>query len=326
MTLPYIARLVCLSFASFFLIHLLFGFLVTATSAPLMRATQRMDPRVAVRVALSLRFLPAAFALVAVAGVCVPSYLLFEPRNIAEPMGWACLLGAALCVLICAASFARVSVAVVQSFRYTHSCSKTACRMQLAGENTSLFIFEDRAPTVLLCGILRPRVLVSSTASNALSSEELAVAFRHEHAHCLSRDNWKRLLLLLAPGILPFWHGFRTLERAWARFAEWAADDRAAAGDPARSASLASALVHLARLSNRNTTPALATSLLAPDCDLAERVERLLKTSVTHNNPPRATSLVPSAFALCLLAIIASLFVHNTGLSSVHTLLERLIH
>ena len=326
MTAPYVFRLLCLSLSSFFLIHLVLALLVRLVAPFAIRWAQRRDARAAVRVTLVVRFLPFGFAVLTVAATCVPSYLRFEPRDITEPVGWACLIGAALSAAICVASIVRGLRAWAHSIGYARSYGQDARPMRFPATGASILVVEDDAAAVLLAGILRPRLLVSSAALGALSGEELAVALRHEHAHRAARDNFKRLLLLLVPDVLPFCHIFRPLERAWARFSEWAADDAAASGDPARSVSLAAALVHLARLRVPSGSSPLVTSLLADGSDLAARVERLLNTPSKSSHPARATSFVTTIATAFALAGTATLLIVHTSLLSVHAALERLIH
>src|SRR4029077_12109018 len=94
--------------------------------------------------------------------------------------------------------------------------------------------------------------------------------------HRISRDNLKRLLLMLAPGLIPFVNPWQRLERSWARFTEWAADDMAVVGHPGRSLALASALVRVARAGPYPYPPPLVASLVGSGADLAARVNRLL--------------------------------------------------
>src|SRR5207245_1096054 len=99
----------------------------------------------------------------------------------------------------------------------------------------------------------------------------------------------KHLAMLLAPEALPFFRGFGALERGWARFTEWAADDRAVAGDSRRSLSLAAALVRVTRIGGiTHPTPLVApivSPLMADSNDLSKRVERLLRPAPPREDP-----------------------------------------
>jgi hypothetical protein len=103
----------------------------------------------------------------------------------------------------------------------------------------------------------------------------------------------------MAPGILPFFHGFSRLEQAWARVTEWAADDFAVAGDTHRSLTLAAALVRVARLGKVPAPPVLVTSLMPNGVDLSARVDRLLTSSPPHPNPAALPGFSPGAQASC---------------------------
>ncbi len=119
---------------------------------------------------------------------------------------------------------------------------------------------------IALVGVWKPRLIVSKEAAAVLNREQLVAAIEHELAHEASRDNLKRLMILIAPGFL-----LGKIERARKQFAEWVADD--CAGSPV---DLAEALVRVARVSAGAKPPALSTSLLRETEELGARVDRLL--------------------------------------------------
>lgn len=269
----YLARLLCLSWACFFLVHLALGAIVACSASRSVQSAGRMNPRSAARFLLALRLLPGVGALLAVAGICVPSYLRFEPRIAGEEIGAACLVAALLGVIVCGISITRAAKALFVSRRYIRDCQRAGKEILIAGE--SVCAVNGRGRLIALAGMFRPQVLISRESISALTGEELGVVLRHESAHAESRDNLKRLVLALAPDVLPFVHrGFSIIERGWAQFSEWAADDYAAKGDPALSLSLASALVCVARIAPAACTPELLTPFT--NGDLSSRVDRLL--------------------------------------------------
>jgi len=321
MTIPYSLRLVCLCLAAFFLVHAAVAAVVRLVAPAALRIAGRMRPRLAARFLLALRLAPAALAAFAVAGLCAPSYLWLEPAATSEEVGLVCLLAALFGAALTMESLVRALRAVARSGRYWRECRRTAVKTRIG--RAPVWIVPRSAPFFVLAGIWRSRLVVSQAVVDALPEEQLAAAVRHEQAHRESRDNLKRLLVLLAPGMLPGVRGLSALERAWARRAEWAADDRAVAGDSRASLTLAEALVRVARLGAAPPLTPLTTSLMADGHDLAERVERLLHPAA---NPGRDLPLpvMGTAAALCGTALVALL--QPSVLYSVHGLLERLTH
>jgi hypothetical protein len=149
---------------------------------------------------------------------------------------------------------------------------------------------------------------------------------QHERAHWTSRDNLKRLLLVLAPDILPFLRGFAGLERGWARYTERAADDRAVAGDVGRSLSLATALVSVSRLGIPPRASALVAPLLADDDDLPARVQRLLSTAPAgHTVSERWMGCLLAGAAVMSSGAVIAIGLQPVLLYQVHRVLEHLI-
>jgi Zn-dependent protease with chaperone function len=326
MSLPYLLRLFCVCAASFFLVHAFLGLAVSLVAPASVRCAMRMRPLLAVRLLLAMRLLPFAIGVFVVVGLCVPSYLWLEPAATTEHVGLGCVAAAVLEAILCAASAVRVFRALAGTIRFTRQCERTGEYVRVGEGSSPLLVIEGKSPVLALAGVLHPRLVVSRGVMDALSREQLDAALSHEQAHRVSCDNLKRFLLLLAPEILPFFRGFAALDRGWARLSEWAADDFAAAADSNRSLLLASALVRMARMGLPPRLSAVCTTFVSDSADLADRVNRLLRPSPLRTEP-FARVRIAGAGAACLLGIlIAAMISRPVILSSVHELLEKLIH
>jgi len=302
MTLSYQWRLLSLSAAVFFLVNLAAGAAVAALAPLAVGWAGRLSSRQAARFALALRLLPGALAAVVVLLVCVPSYVWLEPGSGLEYTGGGCLAAAAMGVALWVSSIVRICRAAIRTRRMVRT----------------------NPPCLALAGVVRPRLLVSNDVLRVLTHEQLAAALAHERAHWTSRDNWKRLLILAAPGVLPFCNGLARLERAWARFSEWAADD-VVARDECSSLSLAAALVRVARLQSRAPGMPLAIPLLGELPDLTVRVQRLLEPAQQIPTAQRRPGVLCSGLCACVGAAMVAVLLNPTTLETTHRILERLM-
>jgi beta-lactamase regulating signal transducer with metallopeptidase domain len=196
--------------------------------------------------------------------------------------------------------------------------------MDFAGHPATGWISDGDGHALGMAGIFAPRIMLRKDVLAALSPEQLDAALRHEWAHAESRDNLKKLLLFLLPDVFPFAQSrLQELNRGWARFAEWAADDRATGGDPQSSLWLADALIRVARLGIPAAGPPLTTSLIADRAELAARVTRLLEPMHTPERDFPKNRRLNSGLAIVILA--AAIVLGPPALSGVHELLELLV-
>jgi len=320
----YYGRLACLCFAAFFIVHTAVGAGVLVLAPSALRRAAGMTSRSAERLLLWLRLIPCVVGACAVAGLCIPSYLWLEPRGEAEPLGMSCAAVAGLGIACWAISALRTITALAHTRAFARSCQDAGMRMSLPGFAAPVLVVETPKPVLALAGIRRPQIILSRGIFEALEQEELGAALRHEEAHRNSRDNWKRLVMRLVPEILPFARCFAALERDWAKFSEWAADDAASAGDSQSALSLASALVQVAQLGQARQ-PELAASFTACGSGLEARVERLLHVDARHPIARRNASAVRQCAVLLAGATAAAMVLLPGALACVHGLLERLI-
>lgn len=328
MNAAYLFRLMCLSLASFFLVNGTAGATITLFSSRAIRIAESMRPRSASHFLFILRILPSVLGLIVVLALCVPSYLWLEPRIGSERVGLACLLLAGLAATAWVGSLARTARAIRASAYLKNEWRRSGNDVLLT-EQESQAVADERAmvvpknePLLALSGIFRPRMVISRSVLTELSTEQLAVAVRHEKAHRDSRDNLKRLLFVLSSEVFPFANGFAALEKTWARVSEWAADDEAVQGDCRRAVSLATALLRVARMGAHPQLSILHTSLLPGDQDFSARVERLLCVEpLAKEKLPRSQPRV-IVRGLCFVACVLALVSIPATLSSVHRLLE----
>jgi beta-lactamase regulating signal transducer with metallopeptidase domain len=326
MNLPYTMRLLCLCWASFFMLHLALALMVRMAAGTAVRVAEHMKPRSAARLLFLLRTSPWVLTLLAVLAFCIPSYLWLEPEATGEKVGLICMMLALAGVAICVSALIRVYGAVRGTVRYLHHCEHHGRKVVVRGEASPALLLKDKAPVFAVAGILRPQLVISQRVMRGLSAEEREAALRHEQAHCIAGDNFRRFLILLSPELFPFIRSFGSLERAWSRFTEWAADDSATEGDPQRALSLASALVRVAKMGSKPQLGYLSCSLLGNDRDLSQRVDRLLRPQTKSRKPVREfVALLTGAGALVTSAV-AVITLWPGSLALVHRALEQLIH
>jgi Zn-dependent protease with chaperone function len=262
----------------------------------------------------ALRLLPVALGAFVALGLCVPSFLIFEPESFDEPVRIACLLPALAGFAICGQTMIRLVRACRRSFEFGRRYRDAGQEAMVAGQQ--VWIVESSAPCLALTGILHPRVVISRRLAEALSGEELTAVLSHEAAHRSSFDNLKRLCLILAPGP-------QLLERAWGSMAEYAADRAAVEGDSRLALALASALVKVARLGPHPTPSPLATSLLADEAELTLRVSRLL-ADPDEDAKSGGSEVATVALGVAML-VLAGAACQPAPLRFVHSLLEGLM-
>jgi beta-lactamase regulating signal transducer with metallopeptidase domain len=320
MILSYSLRLVFLCFAFFFLAHAALGLAVWATGPSVTRFAERMRPRTAARFLFALRLLPTGLAIAVLFVLCVPSYLWLEPKASAERVGLLCIVAAAAGAALWITAGFRTLSAAIGSVRFRAQCG----RDNRLDPQDRVTVIETDYPLIALAGLWQPRVVVSRNVINALSSEELAAALKHERVHQTSADNWKRLLLCAAPEVLPFSRSFAKIEQAWLRFSECAADADATMGDSHASLALASALIEVARLGTARQVPVAVSSLVPDPRDLAERIDQLLIPQPRQSRRGVGTVVAVAATSL-LAAGLAVAMLSPPALIAIHEVLEHLV-
>lgn len=326
MTISYLLRLGCLSFSVFLLTHFLLELVVMSIAGWLTRRVETLKPRVAERALFALRILPTAVSVLFVVGLCIPSYIVHEQQVAGEEVGVFSVLLAAIGLVLCLLALRRGLLAVVNSNQYQHKCGLTGTQHNVGSDGLAVCVIETEQPVLALAGMVRPRLIASSGFMRALPQDQLEAALRHERAHWVARDNWKRLLMLLTPTVLRYSRHFVELEKSWSRYAERAADDFAVAGDADRAVALAGALVSAARMGSTARPAMLSCSLLDNHLEFAARVDRLLIPQHQQEMSALSIRLLVSATTAYTSLVTAIIIWYSTALSVVYQLLEEFLH
>jgi hypothetical protein len=308
-----------LALAWFCLLNIAAGLVVALLAGPLAATAQRRTATLW----FGLRIFASVVALAFVAGIFLPSYWLYEPRDVIEGFDVLLTAGALVTCVAIGAGVWRGLSAWRSAARRTRAWMRRARPLSLPGTNIPAFEIDAEAPVLALVGVLRPRMLVTRGLIDVLTREELAVAVAHEIGHSHARDNLKRLVMRSVPDVLPASAAMRALERRWAASSEDRADRAAGEHDPRARCALASALLKVARL-----TPPV-TPLSEPICtlmgggDIASRVRRLLddRTAGSAAGTVRRTA----GWTAALAAVAAIGVAYAPLLRAVHEATELLV-
>ena len=243
----------------------------------------------------------------------LPSFLLLEKHSLDEDAGTFVLSACSLFIL--GAGIYRVLTAEVRTRRVVSGFLEDAITLQNPGAVPSVILAQKNAPPMLV-GIRVPRIVISESACEVLSDEELQAAVRHETAHSRSRDNFKKAIL----NSLPF-PGMANLEEAWLDASELAADD-GAVSSRAEALDLAVALIKLAQHFPRHAVPDLATGLVSSVRSVTLRVERLMAWKESSSPNPYRWRFAIAITLIALSGIVAKL---GAAMILVHSLTERLV-
>jgi beta-lactamase regulating signal transducer with metallopeptidase domain len=314
----FVLRGIAVSFSVFAIVYCVLSLLVCVIWRRVRSWAQHHPVQRLADLLFALRMFPFAAAAATTAVFTVPSFLLLEPRDIDEPIGAILLvlglLGAAICII----GFANALMTMRRALQTISSWTAKAQRIESCGQIPVLRIAHP-IPPMTAVGIVRPKILLSTSAEFVLAANELQTALNHEIAHIHRHDNLRKLLLRFAPSL-----GMSELETAWLEATEMAADD-AAVLNSSDALDLAAAIIKLSRLTPVEPSPDMTAALVhIPVSIMNSRVERLLAWTADRKVARRGFSLWYAVGSACV-ALITFILTYNELLARIHTATEWLV-
>jgi len=271
---------------------------------------------------------PIVISLIVIFGLTLPAFLVYEPLDTDETVSWKLVVVVAIAMFGIAAAVFRILASWWQTRRLIADWRGNAVPITLAAHGLRSYKLRHRFPVFAVVGIFRPRLFIAEQVFETLEEGEIAAVIQHELGHIAAFDNLKRLALSLCGDILVAPVG-RSLEQAWSKAAENAADEYAVrTGSGATTAlSLASALIKIARIIPNEPEPPMPAASYAFERghSLAERVQRLLALADQDEVPARPTRrmLVP---AVTLISVITTVIaVDHRSLAYIHEVSESVL-
>jgi Zn-dependent protease with chaperone function len=284
---------------------------------PLRRLGKRIPAQRLATLLFIVRSLPGSAAVLITLGLVVPSFLLLEPRAVAEPIGELPLTLGVCCVVLFAAGVRNAIAAQVKTSRTVAGWLQGASAAS-GCDSVPLFRIRPSSPALTVAGWRQPRVLLSDAAAALLNQQELESALRHEIGHVRRGDNLKKLVFRLCA-----FPGMAGLEAGWSEAAEMAADD-AAVSNGCEALDLASALIKLSRFAPVHSAT-LTTGLVEDSSSgLNARIARLVSWEERRATSSRSSFLWYLAPTL-VAGVLTMLTMYGGVLSRVHDLTEWLV-
>jgi beta-lactamase regulating signal transducer with metallopeptidase domain len=203
----------------------------------------------------------------------------------ASPLGHGALHAANLALLgltlIC---LLKAIFEVSRILALTRALGAASRPLEGQGRAPRIYLLPSSRPLCFTAGVLHPRVYVTASLLEQLSSREAEAMLAHELAHVRRRDRLTATFLSLFSTLLPI-PGVRALGRDWQQAAERACDAEAAARIGSRQ-DVAAALVRVVRLGAQPRQPVSGASAFADAWDDVEgRVQALLAPPEVPTGP-----------------------------------------
>ncbi len=251
------------------------------------RPLRKCSARTRAEMLFVMRIGPPVMAITAIVAFMIPSYLAYEPHSTEEYVSLK--LGAL--ATVSAVGLALAVSRLVRSWLATRSLLKewlaTSTPIQIDAINVPTFVLQHSFPIIAVVGTIRPRLFIADHVLESLTAEELTAAIAHEYGHLAAHDNFKRSVMRASRAALLIIPCGRSLDRAWSKASESAADEHAAQKSSTVALNLASALVRIARMipkGQRQVMP-VAVSAFLVDSDetlgVKARVKRLVELAAT---------------------------------------------
>ena len=308
MSLSYTMRLVCVVVMVAGLVLAASQLILALSARFILRRIDGASARRREQILYLVQIGPALAAAFVGVVLCLPAYLHSEPSRKIESVSLICLLMTAGVGLWCAFAMLRGLRTVLRTLRFTRACRRLGQALAEDGGLTVRSVPGANLPVALI-GFLHPFIIVSvefAGLADRLDPDALALALAHERAHAANRDNWKLLCVAFLPRVDRLLPGGRRWPELWRTAADYAADDDAVQGDPARSMLLAEVLVLAARCAHGPRPATLCTALTHAEAGLAARIDRLTRPQCDAS--PSGASILHCLAALVLLAGAAFTF------------------
>ena len=322
--------LVCLALAVLLASNLLVSALTTALWHGVSRWTLKWSGTARSRLLFTLRIFPAAVALGGVAALFIPSYILYEPQPADEVLNTKLVVIAAVSAAGLVMAFWRSLLSWRATKRLVADWMSHAEAIPVDGLSVQAHCLTHSFPVIAVVGAFRPRLFVSKQIFDSLDRPEILAAMEHEIGHLSARDNLKRVLIRGCRDLLAIVPWGRSLDSAWSKAAEAAADEYAAARGGSTALDLASALVKIARMmpEEPDLNMPVGAFLLGDDPGgLAWRVRRLTQIAEAGRTKYQYGEFISNALSQACLCIplvaltCAALIPHF--LVKVHALMEQ---
>ena len=328
----YSLLVVCLALAVLLTSNLMASALATALWHGISRWTLSWSATARSRLLFTLRIFPAAATLIGVVVLFVPSYILYEPRPADEVINTKLVVIAAVSASGIVLAFWRSLLSWRATKRLVADWMSDAEAIRVDGMSVrQAYCLPHPFPIIAVVGTLRPQLFVSKRIFDSLDRTEILAAMEHEIGHLSARDNLKRILIRGCRDLLAMVPWGRSLDRAWSKAVEAAADEYAATQGSSTALDLASALVKIARMipeEPKLTLPVGAFLLGDDPGGLAWRVRRLAQIAEAGCLTCPRGELISNALTqgcLCLsLAALTYAALMPHFLIKVHAVMERL--